>query len=741
MAESLIQRSFAAGELAPALHARADQVKYTTGLRTCRNFVVRREGGVSNRAGLRFVDPCKTDTPGTRLMKYIGSTPGDAYLIEMGQGYFRFFRDGASVDVAGVPAYNGATAYVPGDLVSSAGVNYYCHAATTGNAPPDVSFWHALTGDIYEIPTPYALGALPDWNQSGNVITLTHAGQAPRELVFISATRWILRNVSTAPTLAAPGGLGATPGTAGALPYRYQVTAAAADSYEESNASGAVACTCAAPTAAAPNVVTWTAVPGAAEYYVYLDPYNNGTFGFVGIASSNTFSDPGLVPDFETTPPVARVLFQNSNEYPAHSANFQQRRWFANSNNEPDALWGSRTGFPSNFGISSPLQDDDAITLRLAGNNHHPIRQLAALKSGLIIGTDGGIWPLTGGAGPKSPVTPSSLDAEQETYVGVSTVRWAVVGNAILYVQARGSLVYEVKFDQQVEGLAGRDLSIWATHLLERKTIVALDYQLNPHSIIWCVRSDGVLLGLTYIPDQEVWGWHRHDTDGAIEDCCVIPEDDEDALYLIVKRSIGDVDKRYIERLARREIRDGFVHAESFFVDSGLSYSSGTGARIFAGLDHLEGKVVAVVADGAVLFDGDASSPTAATFTVTAGKITTPGTMLYHNVHIGLPIQYAEIELLDLDVQGSNVRDKKKRVPSVTLLLDRSSRGFLAGPDAAHLVPHEPQEWESTADLDTGQFEVTIPCRYDRAGRVFIRQHHPLALTILGVIPTVELGG
>src|SRR5688500_13387536 len=97
--ENIIQRSFAAGELAPVLHTRADTVKYATGLRTCRNFQVRREGGVHNRAGFRFVNPCKTDDAGTRLMRYVGSVAGESFLIEMGQGYFRFYLNGAALEV------------------------------------------------------------------------------------------------------------------------------------------------------------------------------------------------------------------------------------------------------------------------------------------------------------------------------------------------------------------------------------------------------------------------------------------------------------------------------------------------------------------------------------------------------------------------------------------------------------------------------------------------------------------
>jgi len=745
MGESVVQRSLAGGELAPVHHARADQAKYVTGLRTCRNFLVRREGGVSNRAGLGFIQACKADTAGVKLMPFVGSTPGDGYAIEMGQGYFRFYSSaGAPVEVSGVPAYNGATSYVPGDLVVEAAVHYYCHTATTGNTPPNASFWHALTGTTYEIPTPYSLGALPDWNQSGNLVTLTQQGQAPRELVFSSATRWVLRTVTTGASISAPANLTGLAGAAGGLTYRYKVTAAHEDTYEESPPTSAVTiASCATPTPAAPNTLNWDDHADAAEYYVYCDPFGNGTYGFIGTATGvSAFADTGFVPDFNTTPPVGRVLFTTSSNYPARSANYQQRRFFANTINEPDSIWGSRTGFLSNYGISSPLQDDDSITFRIAGNNHHPIRHLRALKAGLVLLTDGGEWTVVSGDGPSRPLTPSSIHADQETYVGCSRdVRPTVVGNTILYLQARASIMRELKFDEAVEGLAGRDLSIWASHLFKRKTIVAIDYQQVPESIVWAVRSDGALLGLTYIPEEDVWGWHRHDTDGSFESICVVPGTEEDVLFAIVKRTIDGVDKRYVEVLERRDVLDGFVHSGSIFVDSALSYG-GTPADEFSGLEHLEGKLVSVYGDGDVVFDAneaaDADAATLARYTVTAGAITLENS--YSNVHIGLPI-LADLETLDLDVQGSALRDKKKRVGSVTLLVERSSRNFQAGPDSEQLRDYVPQEWEAGDDLNTDQLEIAVPSTFDKAGRVLIRQSKPLPLTILGIVPNVEVGG
>jgi hypothetical protein len=432
------------------------------------------------------------------------------------------------------------------------------------------------------------------------------------------------------------------------------------------------------------------------------------------------------------------VLFAAPNTYPTCASNFQQRQFFANSFQEPDAIWGSRTGFRHNYSISSPLQDDDAVQFRLAGNNHHPIRHMIAMAQGLILMTDGGEWTLTGGGGRKTPITASSIDAEQDTYVGV--LPWArpvVVGSTILYVQARGNVLRELRFDQNVEGMAGRDLTIYASHLFVRRQLYYVDFQQTPHSILWCCDDEGRLLGLTYIPEEEVWGWHRHDTDGLFEDVCVVPQEDEDVLYVIVHRTIGEAPKRYIERLELRDLLPGATDASMFFVDSGLSYSEETPVLNFAGLDHLEGKKVAVIADGQALWNGtEADAPVVTDGTVTLeAPIDDVG---WTNVHIGLPYP-AEIETLALDVGGQEIRDSKKRVGSVTLLVHQSAPAFEVGHEP-RLRLYERHAWEPSGLVDD-TLEVHISPEYNKHGSVKVRLAEPLPLTILGVIPRAELGG
>lgn len=725
---SVIQRSFAAGELAPVLHARADHEKYTAGLKTCRNFLVLRHGAVANRGGFRFVAECKTNNANVRLQRYVSENPNESILIEVGSGYFRFFKNGAPIVVSGVTAWSNATAYVAGDLASNAGVNYYCILAHTNQVPPNATYWYPLAGDLYEIPTPYTTGGLiGGWEQSGNVVAITHRLHDPRELVHSGDTSWVLRLADTEPSIVAPAGLALAP-IAGAQTYSYVVTSVKAETLEESLPTVPITdAAIAVPTAAAPHALTWTLEPDASEYNVYCDPTGNGIFGFIGAAASNLFNNPGYTPDFQVTPPLDRTPFVSAETRPHVATHYQQRRFYANAIATPERIEGSRTGFFNNFGVSSPLQDDDALSFRMVGRNYHAVRHMLGLKR-LIVFTDGGAWSV---GRPNEPLTPFTLGGDQETYAGAAPdVPPVVIGNSAVYLQARGSIVRDLRFDQDVEGLNGRDLTLFASHLVDGHVIDRMDYAETPHSIVWCVRDDGTLLGLTYIREENVWGWHRHDTDGDFEQVCTVPEAAEDAVYVVVRRTIGGATVRYIERLASREIVT--FDEDAFFVDSGLSYS-GAPATAFTGLGHLEGERVAIVADGAVVSDGSTAA-----YVVTAGGVTIPAAA--SNVHVGLPIT-ADFETLNIDANGTAVRDKKKRVGALTLIVDKSSRSFSAGPDTGNLTGYDLSTLETATDEHTGHVEMSVSATFNDAGSIIIRQTDPLPLTILGILPNLIVGG
>lgn len=280
-----------------------------------------------------------------------------------------------------------------------------------------------------------------------------------------------------------------------------------------------------------------------------------------------SFRDTAMVPDAASTPPKqATNLFAAPGQYPTAVGYIEQRLFLGNTDTDPERLWGSRPGIFHSFTQSSPIQDDDSVSFRLAGTKVQAIQHFLELVRMLIFT----------GSGEKSvndegtPISPTTFKPVTRSEVGTGILAPQLVISDVLFVQHRGAKIRNLKRGDQE--FSSADLTVMAPHLFDGYEIVDWDYAQEPHSILWVVRSDGVLLGLTYLPDQEVWGWHRHDTDGVIENVCVVPEGREDRVYAVVKRKIFGVDKRYIERLNSRAITALTDVRDLEFMDSALSY-------------------------------------------------------------------------------------------------------------------------------------------------------------------------
>jgi hypothetical protein len=584
---TLAQRSFAGGEISPSLYARVDTIKYQTGLRQCRNFFVQRDGGLSNRPGTEFTAKIHGTDP-VRLIPF-QFNDDQTYVLVFSHLRLKIVHFGDELvatsftTVTGIskalPATvttSGAHGLVAGDEVFISGVvgmteinnrSFQVGSVTTttftlwdGAQGLDTNTYSTYTsgGKLDKtlfITTPYAFSDLANLQfvQSADVVTIVHPSYAPQELKRLSSTSWTLTPVAFNPTISAPSGLSATAGGAGSKTYRYRVSSIAQTTSEESLPTSVFTLSSAAPpTAAAPVTITWTLLTGASEYNVYKE--TNGIYGLLGVAGSNTFSDIGQDIDTSVTAPNANNPFSGAGDYPGTVAYIQQRLMFASTNNNPETVWGSRTGNFHNFTTSTPIQDDDSIQFTMAGRQVNQVRHLLDLTQ-LVIFSSAGEWVVAGDT--DGTIKPTAINPKQNSYNGSSGLNPIVIGADALYVQARGTIVRDLAFDYQIDGYRGNDLSIFASHLFDGYSIVDWCYQQIPHSIVWCVRSDGILLGLTYIKEHQIWAWHRHDFgDDTVERVCSVPEGDEDAVYVVVKRTINGVPKRYLERLSSRQVTD-----------------------------------------------------------------------------------------------------------------------------------------------------------------------------------------
>jgi hypothetical protein len=139
-------------------------------------------------------------------------------------------------------------------------------------------------------------------------------------------------------------------------------------------------------------------------------------------------------------------------------------------------------------------------------------------------------------------ITPLQAGAKQFDSNGSSALKPIVIDKTALYVQGRGSNILSLNYDVIADGYRGNRISIVSEHLVKNHPLSDWAYQKLPNSIIWIVRDDGTLISITYLIEQQVIGFARHDTTGTFENVCVVREGSgataEDAVYFEVKRTV-----------------------------------------------------------------------------------------------------------------------------------------------------------------------------------------------------------
>lgn len=301
----------------------------------------------------------------------------------------------------------------------------------------------------------------------------------------------------------------------------------------------------------------------------------NGFLGLVGtraavdnqsVTLNYSFVDNGVTPDTTITPPIRRNPFSGTGNYPSCVNYYQQRLFYGGSDNFPETIYGSRTGNFRNFTVAFPSQADDSITFQMTGKQVNRVKDFIDVGRMLVM-TTGGEHAIYGDQ--DGIVRPGAINPRQQSYNGSGNLSPIVIDDIAFYQQARGTIIRTIGYDYTSDGYRGDDVTIFAAHLFEGFTIIDWAFQQTFNSILWVVRSDGVLLGLTYIREQQILAWHRHDTDGFVENIRVIPEGNEDILYLSVRREVNGQTLRYIERMVTRTVDD---IKDGIFMDSSLSY-------------------------------------------------------------------------------------------------------------------------------------------------------------------------
>jgi len=482
---------------------------------------------------------------------------------------------------------------------------------------------------------------------------------------------------------------------------------------------------------------TLTVTDGTGTGAILLPILDNTTFGGTGHIVGIVILNPG---DNYSTPNVtaaggagsgfsANLVLGATNQNPTSCAYFQQRLMLASTPNNPVTIYGSRSGYYNNFDKSNPILDSDSIAFTLAAKQVNSINHMLAMPGGLILFTDSEVLQLSGGS--SSAINPLAVTPATATSVPiipfgaqVGTRPIKVVSN-ILYVQSEGTIIREIIYNVFFGNLySGNDLTVLSSHLFYPNTVVDWAYQDVPFKVVWMVRSDGQLLSMTYLKEQEVVGISRHDTNGLFESVAVIREGTTQAVYFVVNRN----GTRCVERLCDRVYNQ---LSDIWALDCGLSYS-GAPATVISGFpSFMNGTTVFALADGV------SRGP----FTVTGGTITLP--VAASNVVAGYEY-FPQLQTLYLDTNAGEgtIQGKRKNLVALTARVDKT-RGLEMGPTFDDLTSYKDRDLNTIGqpiELFTGDQRMVIGGGWQTEGQLCIQQANPLPATILGVIPEIQVG-
>jgi hypothetical protein len=733
------------------MYGRLDLFKYQTGVALARNFQVLPHGPLARRPGFKFIAEVKDSTQAVKLIPFQFSATQTA-ILEFSDEFVRMQVGGASlleaskvvVSIVGSTVTVTAHGWATGNdvFIGTSPTNGRFHRITVTGADTFTTAdrWGAATtasgttaSRAYTLAVPYQAADLfaLRYAQDSDVLTITHPAYAASDLERLGATNWTLTSISFAPSVAVPTGVGvvATIGTAGNQnPQSYCVTVLDTDGVTESLPSADVSTSNNLTVSGNFNTITANSTAGRRYNFYKL---RGGAFGYIGqvVASGATVSivDDNVLADTSKTPPEdIYTLNTGAGEYPAAVTYHEQRRWFAGTTNEPQTVWATRNGTQSNLTSSVPSQDDDGLKFRIAARQQNAIQHLVPLQD-LAVLTVGGEFRVYADNAPA--ITPTSLTPKAQGFSGSNGVQPAVTSGSILYVQNQGSHVRELAFKWENNAFVSIDISIMAPHLFDGFTVVDMAYSRMPVPTLWAVRSDGVLIGMTYVPEQQVYAWHQHNTLGFFESCAVVAEGSEDVLYVIVRRTVNGRSVRYIERLQSRIFTD---QADAFYVDSGLTYD-GAPVSSLSGLWHLEGQIVQVLADGAV------HPPRV----VAAGSITLDSA--YSVVHVGLGYVSDAMTLpAAFDGAPAGGQGRTKNVNGVAMRVTQTSI-VKAGPTFNDLVENDTRavsdDYDSPPALRTGELRFDIAPDWNSDGSICVRQDLPLPLTLLSMAVDAAVGG
>ena len=500
------------------MEGRTDFAKYFNGASNIENFVVLPHGPVTRRPGTYFVSEIKTSSAKTRLIPFTFSTE-QTYVLELGNNYIRFFKDSGQITesnkvISAITKANPAVVtsnghgFINGDFVNISGVvgmtevnnkTFKVADKTTNtfelqnvdgvdiNSSAFTTYGSAgVANRIYQITTEFTTAQLFDlkFAQSADVMYICHPDHEATKLSRTGHTSWSLDEVDFG-----DNGPYLDPNTTTTTITPQQTAAATSKTLTLSAITGVN------------GGVGWLATDVGR-----IVKFNGGT-AIITARTNATVAVATILTAFTNTDATASFQlgsFSDTTGHPSSVSFFEQRLVFAATNDQPQTIFFSKSGDYEN--MSAGTNDDDAMVYTIASNQVNAIKSMKATRT-LIVMTTGGEYSVSAGNG--SAITPTNISIVKQSNYGSAGVDALSIGNATIFLQRAKRKIRELAYNFDTDGYVAPDLTILSDHITETG-IVQMDYQQEPHSVVWAARTDGVLSGLTYNRLENVVAWHRH---------------------------------------------------------------------------------------------------------------------------------------------------------------------------------------------------------------------------------------
>lgn len=304
------------------------------------------------------------------------------------------------------------------------------------------------------------------------------------------------------------------------------------------------------------------------EVRFYRRPYGvpySGSFGYVGSVFDTTlsggsyrayFRDTGIPADYSQQPPGTNLEFDASGTYAPEKVPFSflsptgcfhQHRLLMIRQATPQVIEASRPGFVNNFYRNYPIDYDSALTFRVGSGRNADVIRMISTDNGLAAFTSIGPFVHSG------LMSPSNLGfVKRGGYVIDEKVRPLIVPDGILFVDKETNSVRTLTFSEERQSFTGEEISIFSNHIFSGKRIRAWDFQGGEYPVVWVVFDDGTCAALTYLAEQQLKAWARHDGVLDYEYISVLRNTSGSTAYFVLEKD----GTRYIEYTIERNIDD-----------------------------------------------------------------------------------------------------------------------------------------------------------------------------------------